>query len=366
VDVVALSNLCVDVVVPVGELPPSDPALRQQLLADLTASPPPPSAWEVGGNTNFLIAASRIGLRAASAGHLGDDAYGRFTRDVLRAEGVARVVPVADAPGAPGSTLVCYVLVDGAGRHSFVSSYDFGPWPLLGDVPGVSAGCRALLEDTAAVWANGFVFDELPAGSVLGACEAARGAGAAVLFDPGPRVWTMQEGERRDALEAALRLSDVVLVTEEEGHAMTGVGDAEGIGRALLRRSGSGTEWVVVKRGADGATLVRRGEGGSLAVPGYAVPVADTVGCGDSFASAVALGYCRGLGELPTLALANAVGAATATGRGAGRQVATARRVLEILQTQGAGAEHQAARAVVREALGAAGESAGVPGGGSA
>lgn len=47
------------------------------------------------------------------------------------------------------------------------------------------------------------------------------------------------------------------------------------------------------------------------------VPVVDTVGCGDSFAAAVALGFTRGQSPEATLALANAVGAATAMGRGA-------------------------------------------------
>lgn len=54
------------------------------------------------------------------------------------------------------------------------------------------------------------------------------------------------------------------------------------------------------------------------------VEVQDTVGCGDSFASAVVLGYVNQYAPLSTLALANAVGAATATGRGAGRNVAKA------------------------------------------
>ena len=48
------------------------------------------------------------------------------------------------------------------------------------------------------------------------------------------------------------------------------------------------------------------------------VDVQDTVGCGDSFAAAVVLGYTRGHRIPPLLALANAVGAATAMGSGAG------------------------------------------------
>ncbi len=50
--------------------------------------------------------------------------------------------------------------------------------------------------------------------------------------------------------------------------------------------------------------------------------VADTVGCGDSFAAAIALGFTRRHALPPMLALANAVGAATATGSGAGARPA--------------------------------------------
>lgn len=59
--------------------------------------------------------------------------------------------------------------------------------------------------------------------------------------------------------------------------------------------------------------------------------MADTVGCGDSFASAIALGFSRGQNPSCTLALANAVGAATAQGSGAGRNVANSALVLDIL-----------------------------------
>lgn len=61
------------------------------------------------------------------------------------------------------------------------------------------------------------------------------------------------------------------------------------------------------------------------------VTVADTVGCGDSFAAACVLGYISQAAPQQLLTLANAVGAATATGIGAGRNVATAEAVLQLL-----------------------------------
>ena len=62
------------------------------------------------------------------------------------------------------------------------------------------------------------------------------------------------------------------------------------------------------------------------------VEVQDTVGCGDSFASAIVLGFINGHSTTSTLALANAVGAATATRRGAGRNVADAPLVRRLLR----------------------------------
>ena len=58
----------------------------------------------------------------------------------------------------------------------------------------------------------------------------------------------------------------------------------------------------------------------------------DTVGCGDSFTAAIAFGFLHSLPAISTLALANAVGAATATGCGAGRNVAHLDKVLHLLR----------------------------------
>lgn len=62
------------------------------------------------------------------------------------------------------------------------------------------------------------------------------------------------------------------------------------------------------------------------------VNVIDTVGCGDSFVAAIAFGYIHNMPLVYTLAIANAVGAATAMGCGAGRSVATLDRVTELIR----------------------------------
>jgi len=381
-DVVSLSNLCVDVVVPVERLPPaSDAAARRDLLARLVARPPPQTAWEAGGNANFLIAASRLGLAAQAVGHLGDDPFGAFTRDVLNAEGVrptrglwrpddplASGAHPGDPDAAPPGTLVCFVLVDPNGAHQFCSAYDFGPWPLLcpdggnDEAPSTSRASADALDDNppaAALWINGFALDELPATYLLLTLQKYRAAGGTVYLDPGPRAASAaaEGGTRWAGLAALLDEADVIVATDDEARAViagdagdagievraSGGGggwqatvtaaEAEDLGRALLARPTGRATVAVIKRGAAGATMVRRGQGRgeAIAQPGFEVAVADTVGCGDSFGAALVLGAARSLSDAATLRLANAVGAATATGRGAGRQVARREDVIRIL-----------------------------------
>jgi len=180
------------------------------------------------------------------------------------------------------------------------------------------------ISSTHTVFTNGYVFDELLLPVVEAAAKTASEAGAAVCFDPGPRCHTMKTGSRRRALDTLMDLSDVVLMTLEEAVEVTGEVDPESAARAVLSRPGAKTEWCVVKEGSQGALLVSKTAPGVFQAKALKVEVQDTVGCGDSFAAAIVLGYIRSHDIPATLVLANAVGAATAMGRGAGTNVASA------------------------------------------
>lgn len=152
-----------------------------------------------------------------------------------------------------------------------------------------------------------------------------------MFFDPGPRCHTMKQGARKEAMETVLSLSHVALMTEDEALVVTGLTDPEAAAREVLQRSGTNTQWAVVKLGGKGALLCTRDSPRTYFMDGVKVEVLDTVGCGDSFASAVVLGFINGCDIHSTLMLANAVGAATATGRGAGRNVASPSQVMQLL-----------------------------------
>ena len=407
--------MCVDILLPQGPIPAPDALKTASFLDDLASRDVPTSAWEIGGNCNFLVAASRVGLRCECVGHVDDDAHGRFLVDALAEEGVPfrRIcsrelvdAAVADREKARGelgnsdardeenaaeafSTLKCFVLTDGAGGHAFCSRYDLGPWPLFPDVRAVDDDAARALGRCRAVFVNGFVFDEMAPAAVGSAIAIAKANGADVFFDPGPRAFTFvkNDSERREALDLILGAADVILATldeaaalvggEEEGgggesaadgalESSTAVGasyaEAEGYGKmdplsaatALFRRPGCVAEWVVIKCGPDGASVFTR-RGDQVYVGSPRVEVGDTVGCGDSAAAAVVLGYAEikkarkklfdassgKIAYLPnaklagmmeaTLTLATAVGAATATKKGAGRNVADLETVEALL-----------------------------------
>ena len=81
-------------------------------------------------------------------------------------------------------------------------------------IPGQSSPLLQTLQATHGLFVNGFIFDELPGSVVMAAVMAGRKAGAATFFDPGPRAWTLGQGERKKAMDALLDASDVVLMTQ--------------------------------------------------------------------------------------------------------------------------------------------------------
>ncbi|XWS31471.1 hypothetical protein CRYUN_Cryun23aG0079100 [Craigia yunnanensis] len=128
-------------------------------------------------------------------------------------------------------------------------------------------------------------------------------------------------------LRQFLRMSDVLL-TSNEAESLTGIANPI-LARQLLRK-GVRTKWVVVKMGPKGSILITTSS--TTCAPAFKVEVMDTVGCGDSFVAAIAFGFIHNIPLVNTLMFANAVDAATAMGCGAGRNVATLKQVVELME----------------------------------
>ncbi|KAK4273069.1 hypothetical protein QN277_021537 [Acacia crassicarpa] len=293
--------------------------------------------WEAGGNCNVAIAASRLGLDCFAIGHLGNEVYGKFLLGVLNDEGIRMVQMSDNADAANNSiasneTLLCWVLVDPLQRHGFCSRADFSKEPAFHWMKQLSTEVKVAIKKSKVLFCNGYGFDDLSPELLLSAVECAVEAGTAVFFDPGPRGRSLSTGtpEEQRAFYHFLRMSDVLLLTSDEAESLTGIGNPILAGQELLKR-GIRTKWVIVKIGPRGSILISKS---SIAcAPAFKANVIDTVGCGDSFVAPIAYGFMNKMPLVNTLAIANAVGAATAMGCGAGRNVATLDKVTDIMRS---------------------------------
>jgi sugar/nucleoside kinase (ribokinase family) len=68
------------------QLPDIEDVKRPEMLERLTADAARGDTlnWEAGAQSNFMIAAARLGLRVASAANVGQDVYGTFLRTILQ------------------------------------------------------------------------------------------------------------------------------------------------------------------------------------------------------------------------------------------------------------------------------------------
>ncbi|KAK5811116.1 uncharacterized protein LOC108467813 [Gossypium arboreum] len=337
VDVATLGNLCVDIVLNVPKLPPPSPDSRKAFMEQLSSSPPDKQYWEAGGNCNMAIAAARLGLKCVAIGHVGNEIYGKFLEDVLQAEGIGMVgmseeTDVLNAPSSSYETLLCWVLVDPLQKHGFCSRADFSKEPAFSWMNTLSEEVKRAIKRSRILFCNGYDFDELSPHMIISAVEYAVEVGTSVFFDPGPRGKSLLSGtaEEQKALKHFLRMSDVLLLTSDEAESLTGLVDPILAGQELLRK-GNRTKWVVVKMGPKGSILITKS--GITCASAFKVKIMDTVGCGDSFVAAIAYGFIHNIPLVTTLAFANAVGAATAMGCGAGRNVATLKQVVELMET---------------------------------
>jgi sugar/nucleoside kinase (ribokinase family) len=312
-DLVVLGDLVADLIVPIERLPllPNRHGWAEGIFV------------EPGGAGNVLVAARRLHLDVAVLGHLGNDRYGAEVLTMLAAEGVdLRYVAVPPQR----ATVLCIVLADQQNQHVYLGiKDDRGLWSFPPEWHQVIREARALYSD-------GYTLRDLLApDDVFAAYATAREAGVPVFFDPGPSVEFIPAAQ----LDRALSAVDVLLIAEPEAAFLSPLRDRSELARSLLTR---GPKVVVLKLGGEGCVVATGVE--AFHVPGFTVPVVDTVGAGDSFAPAFIAGWLRGGTLRDAATLANAMGALVVTQRGAGTRIPNRERLLELLR------DHPTARAL--------------------
>ncbi len=230
-----------------------------------------------------LVAAARLGVRAAYAGVLGDDDLSRFVLDEFVREGVDCTAVVRRPDARPTQSLV---LVERASaqRTIFFSRAGVVPWPPEAVSEELITSAGVLLVD----------YTVGPGG--LRAVELARRRGIAVVGD-------VECASAPGAADLA-GLVDHLVANVEFGRQVTGEREPAAMVRAL---AGPGRACSAITAGERGIWYAERG-GEVRHQPAFRVHAVDTTGCGDVFHGAYAASIARG----EPVARAIQVGAAAA------------------------------------------------------
>jgi fructokinase len=276
-----------------------------------------------GAPSNFAYLSRLLGAEAAIASRVGRDPLGAEALEKLSRAGVSTRHVQTDDSHPTGTVGVR--IGDGGEPHFNVnenSAWDYLEWTrdwegLAASAAVVCFGTLGQRHATARATVTRFI-------------EATR-AGALRLFDVNLRHSFFTP----EMLARSLALSTVVKLNAEELSAAAHMLALDASGEratadALLERFG--LDLVAVTRGAGGSLLVSRE--GADEHPGFQARVADTIGCGDAFAAALAHCLRRGATLALSNEIANRVGAWVSTQTGATPEAdpATVARLLEGLE----------------------------------
>ncbi|MDQ8044232.1 MAG: PfkB family carbohydrate kinase [Solirubrobacteraceae bacterium] len=258
-----------------------------------------------GALANVAVQAARRGAEVGICGGVGDDPWGTWLRDTLRATGVDTTDFVLERGGR---TPLALVTIDGRGEPSYAI---YGSTTGLGLVPAADRIAPAVSKAGLVLLTSNTLLGDAERRLTLGARAQALAENKKVVIDANlrPNRWP-DVASMRDATLELLEGAFLAKMNAEEATILTGEEDPVGAAEALRR---SVARNVVITSGDRGAIL--RGEGGiAREVPSLPVVVRNAAGAGDAVTGVLLAALSASDGYAPALnvALPDAMEAAAA------------------------------------------------------
>jgi len=265
-----------------------------------------PEGRQLGGApANFACHAASLGAESCVISRVGSDEPGRELVGRLEKLGVSTVCIERD-PVAPTGTVSVRVAPDG--QPDFIIHENVA-WD---NIAGEAAGMQAVKGAHAVCFGTLAQRGEISRRSIR-ALPGAAPAESLRIFDVNLR----QQFFSRDLIVESLALANVLKINETELPVLAGMFKLSGDERAQVLELAKrfNLRMVALTRGGRGSLLYSQGRWSEH--PGMKVDVVDTVGAGDSFTAALALGVLNGWPLDEINARASQVAAFVCTQRGA-------------------------------------------------
>lgn len=249
---------------------PLDVVVVGEALIDIVNSPAGQTEYPGGSPANVAYGLGRLDVKAGLLTAVGRDSRGESIAAHLASAGVV-VLPGSQSL-AKTATATAEIAADGSAEYTFDIEWKLGPAALPYAPKVLHTGSIA-------------TFLEPGAGVVRTLMEQAQG-GCIVTYDPNIRTDLLgSHGEALRIFEDLVPLTSVVKLSDDDAFWLYPGKSLEETVNHIL---GLGTGLAVVTRGAQGSIMATPHT--QLTVPAVTSVVADTIGAGDSYMSALILG----------------------------------------------------------------------------
>ncbi|MGB9717265.1 MAG: sugar kinase [Thermoproteota archaeon] len=259
-----------------------------------------------GAPAIFIDTASRLGLKSAIIGAVGNDDFGNLLRKRLAADNVDTTRVFTRGEYTTGMAFVTY-FSDGSRRFVFHLKH--------------SAASRIRPEDVDEDFVKMFKVLHIM-GSTLSigeeirkscyrAVEIANRAGIVVTYDPNLRAELIEPSMISKISKKVLEAAEIVMPSKAELFDLAGKKNLEEASKEIFKY---GVKLLIVKIGEKGSIGISEQQ--TVFEPAYMVPEVDPTGAGDAFDAAAVYGYLKKRGLRELLEFANAAGALKVTRMG--------------------------------------------------
>lgn len=260
----------------------------------------------------FACGAAKLGHEITFLSCVGQDDFGRFCLDALRAAGVSTKQVIEDASLKTGVTISLSTPSDRALVTFLGAISEFG----IEQVPLAALAGHSHLHLTS------YFLQHRLRPSFSQIMSEAKRQGLTISFDPN----SDPSSEWKESIWEVLNQTDVLFLNESEALQLTRLNEVND----ALRFLGGKLPCVVIKLGPRGAVAVRHDE--VVFAHGFKLEVFDTTGAGDSFAAGFMHGFLKGQNLDICLKFGNACGALSTLKAGGTTNQPTLEQLNDFLQ----------------------------------